>query len=104
GDVGAGGGVGGEAGGPLLFRRGPTRRWSDWETFLQRALKTSFGQDPAALRKLYVYMLAGNPQVVRQRANQVAIRRPTVWGKARRRLRTLWRTVTGKERQGTGAR
>jgi hypothetical protein len=35
---------------------------------VQRALKTPFGQDPAALRKLFIYMLAGNAQVVQQRA------------------------------------
>ena len=93
-----------EAGGTVLFSNGATRRWSDWQTFVQRALKTPFGQDPAALRKLYVYMLAGNPQVVQQRASQVAIRRLTLLGKARRRLRQLWRTVTGKERKAKGAR
>jgi hypothetical protein len=93
-----------EAGGTVLFSNGATRRWSDWETFVQRALKTPFGQDPVALRKLYIYMLAGNSQVVQQRASQMTIRRPSVWGKARRRLRTLWRTVTGKERKGQGAR
>ena len=92
-----------EAGGTVLFSNGATRRWSDWETFVQRALKTSFGQDPAALRKLYVYMLAGNSQVVEQRASQVAIRRLTVWGKARRHLGQLWRTVTSKERKGRQA-
>jgi hypothetical protein len=92
-----------EAGGTVLFSNGASRRWSDWETFVQGALPTPFGQDPAALRKLYVYMLAGNPQVVQQRASQVSIRRPTLWGKARRRLRRLWRTVTGKERTGKQA-
>jgi hypothetical protein len=44
-------------------------------------------------------MLAGNAQVVQQRAGQVTLRRPTLWGKARRHLRKAWRTVTGKERQ-----
>jgi len=67
---------------------------------VQRALKTPFGQDPAALRKLFIYMLAGNAQVVQQRASQVILRRSTLWGKARRYLRKTWRTVTGKERKG----
>ena len=75
---------------------GAARRWSDWETFVQRALKTPFGQDPAALRKLFIYMLAGNAQVVQQRARQVTLRRPTIWGKAHRYLRKTWRTVTDK--------
>jgi myo-inositol-1(or 4)-monophosphatase len=85
-----------EAGGTVLFSNGAARGWSDWETFVQRALKTPFGQDPAALRKLFIYMLAGNAQVVQQRASQVTLRRPTIWGKARRHLRQAWRTVTGK--------
>jgi len=89
-----------EAGGTVLFSNGTARRWSDWETFVQRALKTPFGQDPAALRKLFIYMLAGNAQVVQQRASQVILRRSTLWGKARRYLRQAWRTVTGKERKG----
>ena len=67
---------------------------------MQRALKTPFGQDPAALRKLFIYMLAGNAQVVQQRASQVTLRRPTIWGKARRHLRQAWRTVTGKVFKG----
>ena len=58
-----------------------------------------FGQDPVALRKLFIYMLAGNAQVVQQRAGQVTLRRPTLWGKARRHLRKVWRTITGKERK-----
>ena len=88
-----------EAGGTVLFSNGAARPWSDWETFVQRALQTPFGQDPAALRKLFIYMLAGNAQVVQQRAVQVTLRRPTLWGKARRQLRKTWRTVTGKERK-----
>ena len=89
-----------EAGGAVLFSNGAARGWNDWETFLARALKVPFGQDPAALRKLFIYMLAGNAQVVQQRASQVTLRRPTVWGKTKRHLRTWWRTVTGKERKG----
>src|SRR4030095_10418292 len=65
-----------EAGGTVLFSNGAARRWSDWETFVQRALKTPFGQDPAALRKLFIYMLAGNAQVVQQRASHVTLRGP----------------------------
>jgi len=45
-------------------------------------------------------MLAGNDHVVQQRARQVTLRRPSLWGKARRHLRKAWRTVTGKERKG----
>jgi hypothetical protein len=85
-----------EAGGTVLFSNGASRGWSDWETFVQRALKAPFGQDAAALRKLFIYMLAGNAQVVQQRASQVALRRPSLLGKARRHLRKTWRTVTGK--------
>jgi hypothetical protein len=89
-----------EAGGTVLFSNGAARGWSNWETFLQRALKTPFGQDPAALRKLFIYMLAGNAQVVQQRASQVILRRPSLWGKARRQLRKAWHTVTGKVFKG----
>jgi hypothetical protein len=89
-----------EAGGTVLFSNGAARRWSDWEMFIQRALKTPFGQDPAALRKLFIYMLAGNAQVVQERARQVTLRRPSLLGKAQRHLRKTWRTVTGKVFQG----
>jgi hypothetical protein len=41
-------------------------------------------------------MLAGNAQVVQQRAGQVSLRRPSLWGKVRRHLRRVWSTVTGK--------
>jgi hypothetical protein len=63
-------------------------------------LKTPFGQDPAALRKLFIYMLAGNAQVVQQRAGQVTLRRPSLWGKARRHIRRVWHTVKGKVLKG----
>jgi len=89
-----------EAGGTVLFSNGAARRWSDWETFVQRALKTPFGQDPAALRKLFIYMLAGNAQVVQQCAGQITLRRPSLWGKARRHLRRVWHTVKGKVFKG----
>src|SRR5919202_480389 len=92
-----------EAGGTVLFSNGAARRWSDWEAFVQRALKAPFGQDPVALRKLFIYMLAGNAQVVQQRARQVALRRPSLWGKARRHLRKAWRTVKGKVLKGKKA-
>ena len=56
---------------------------------MQRAVKTPFGQDPAALRKLFIYMLAGNAQVVQQRASQVTLRLPAIWGKAHRLTRGM---------------
>jgi myo-inositol-1(or 4)-monophosphatase len=80
-----------EAGGTVLFGNGRTRRWSAWEPFLQRVLSQPFGQDAAALRKLHVNMLAGNPHVVQQHAVQIRVRRPTVLGKVRQRLRHAWR-------------
>jgi myo-inositol-1(or 4)-monophosphatase len=80
-----------EAGGATLFSNGAARRWRAWEPFLQRTLSDPFGQDAAALRKLHVNMLAGNPQVVRQRAGQIAVRRPSLVGKARQRLRKVWK-------------
>ena len=64
-----------EAGGAVLFCNGKARRWDGWEAFQQRALSAPFGQDAAALRKLHVYMLAGNAEIVRQRAGQIALRR-----------------------------
>lgn len=87
-----------EAGGAVLFSNGATRQWHDWEAFLQRALSAPFGQDPAALRKLFIYMLAGNPQVVQQRAGQLRLRRsPTLWGKVKRPFQKLWRQVRRKK-------
>jgi fructose-1,6-bisphosphatase/inositol monophosphatase family enzyme len=86
-----------EAGGTVLFGNGKVRRWSAWEVFLQGALTAPFGQDVAALRKLHVYMLAGNSQVVHQRASQITLRRtPTMWQRARRYGRKLWQQVRGK--------
>ena len=87
-----------EAGGTVLFGNGATRRWSPWEGFVQGALKVPFGQDPAALRKLFIYMLAGNSQIVQQRAGQIRLRRPSLWGKAKSRARKTWRLVTGTKR------
>ena len=45
------------------------------------ALKVPFGQDPAALRKLFIYMLAGNTQVVQQRAARSPCAAPASGGK-----------------------
>jgi myo-inositol-1(or 4)-monophosphatase len=81
-----------EAGGTTLFSNGAARRWRAWEPFLQRALSDPFGQDAAALRKLHVNMLAGNSQVVQQRAGQITMRRPSLVGKARQRLRKVWKS------------
>lgn len=75
-----------EAGGATLFGNGAARRWSAWEPFLRQALSGPFGHDAAALRKLHVNILAGNPQVVEQRAGQIAMRRPSLLKKATRRL------------------
>jgi len=79
-----------EAGGTTLFSNGRTRQWSAWEPFLQRALATPFSQDAAALRKLHINMLAGNSQVVQQRASRIRLRRPTLLSKARRHLQKVW--------------
>jgi hypothetical protein len=65
-----------EAGGTVLCCNGKARRWSDWETFLQRALTQPFGDDVEALRKLHVYMLVGNPDVVQRQAGMIGLRRP----------------------------
>jgi hypothetical protein len=76
-----------EAGGMVLFSNGAARQWTSWETFVQRALRTPFGSDHEALRKLFIYMLAGNTQVVQRRAAQLALRRPL---RLRRQVRRLW--------------
>ncbi|MGE3538608.1 MAG: inositol monophosphatase [Candidatus Tectimicrobiota bacterium] len=89
-----------EAGGSVLFSNGACRQWSDWDSFMQRALKVPFGQDPVALRKLFIYMLAGNAQVVQQRAAQVTLRRSTLWSKVQRPVRKLWRQMTRKNVPG----
>ncbi len=65
-----------EAGGAMLCCNGKTRRWSDWESFLKRALAKPFGDDIEALRKLHVYMLVGNPDVVQRQAGMIGLRRP----------------------------
>ncbi|MGQ4807369.1 3'(2'),5'-bisphosphate nucleotidase CysQ [Candidatus Entotheonellaceae bacterium PAL068K] len=75
-----------ESGGSTLFSNGTARRWSAWEPFLQRVLSHPFGQDTSALRQLHINMLVGNSQIVQQRAGQIAVRRPSLVGKARRRL------------------
>jgi len=82
-----------EAGGATLFGNARTRRWSAWEPFLQQVLSQPFGQDAAALRKLHINILAGNPHIVQQCAPQIRMRRPTVLGKVRRRLRQTWRRL-----------
>jgi myo-inositol-1(or 4)-monophosphatase len=74
-----------EAGGAVLCCNGKTRRWSDWETFLKRALAQPFGNDIEALRKLYVYMLVGNPDVVQRQAGMIGLRRPLPGVRAVRR-------------------
>jgi myo-inositol-1(or 4)-monophosphatase len=86
-----------EAGGAVLFCNGKARRWTTWEAFQRRTLSAPFGQDAAALRKLHVYMLAGNAQTVRQRADQVALRRlPGPLAKLRRRGRKLLEKLRGE--------
>ncbi len=65
-----------EAGGSVLCCNGKARRWSDWETFLKRALTRPFGDDIEALRKLHVYMLVGNSEVVQRQAGMIGLRRP----------------------------
>ena len=90
-----------EAGGTVLFSNGAARRWSPWDTFVQQALQQPFGTDHAALRKLYIYMLAGNSQVVQRRAAQIALRRtPTLLQKVRRQWQKAWKKVTGKGKVG----
>lgn len=79
-----------EAGGTVLCCNGKARRWSDWETFLKRALTQPFGDDIEALRKLHVYMLVGNPDVVRRQAGMIGLRRPLpVVNAIRKQLRKI---------------
>jgi hypothetical protein len=80
-----------EAGGTTLFGNSRARRWSAWEAFLQRALAAPFGQDAAALRKLHINILAGNPDIVQRRAAHIRLRRQTLLSKARQQLRKVWR-------------
>ena len=83
-----------EAGGTVLFSNGKTRRWSAWETFVQRALTAPFGQDHEALRKLHIYMLAGNAHAVQQRANAITLRHPfPLWRQTQRQARKLWKAL-----------
>ena len=84
-----------EAGGSVLYCNGKTRRWGTWDAFLQHALQKPFGQDVEALRKLIVYMLAGNPEVVQQQVKHIRLRRsfPAVV-KAKRQVRKAWKRVT----------
>jgi myo-inositol-1(or 4)-monophosphatase len=82
-----------EAGGSTLFGNGKTRRWSNWEAFLQRALERPFGEDTVVLRKLYIDILAGNSHLVQQRAGHIQRRRLTLLGKARRHVRKTWQRL-----------
>lgn len=83
-----------EAGGAVLFSNGKARRWSPWETFVQRALTAPFGQDLEALRKLHIYMLAGNARAVYQRADSITLRHPfPLWRQARRQAQKLWKAL-----------
>ena len=83
-----------EAGGSVLYCNGKTRRWRTWDAFLQRALTKPFGQDVEALRKLVVYMLTGNPEVVQKQASYIHLRRsfPAI-AKAKRQVRKAWKRV-----------
>jgi fructose-1,6-bisphosphatase/inositol monophosphatase family enzyme len=93
-----------EAGGTVLFCNGKARRWHPWEGFLQRALSRPFGQDVNALRKLMVYMLAGNPEVVQRQASRIRLRRPLpLVGKARRQLRQAWKGTVAMLQRSHGA-
>lgn len=87
-----------EAGGAVLFCNGKARRWNSWGAFQREALPAPFGKDTAALRKLHIYMLAGNEEIVRQRAGEVALRRiPGPLARLRRSGRKLWGKIKGKE-------
>lgn len=83
-----------EAGGVTLFSNSSVRRWSDWTPFLNRALASPFGHDVAALRKLHINVLAGNPRAVHERSVRIATRRPSLLRKAGRRLRRIWQDLT----------
>jgi myo-inositol-1(or 4)-monophosphatase len=80
-----------EAGGATLFSNSTVRRWDDWTPFLRRALARPFGHDAAALRKLHINILAGNPQLVRERSARIVTRRPSALGKAKQQLRRAWK-------------
>lgn len=79
-----------EAGGDVLYCNGKARGWSNWDTFLKRALTQPFGDDLEALRKLHVYMLAGNPDVVQAQARMIGLRRPwPLAGRIRKQFRKM---------------
>jgi myo-inositol-1(or 4)-monophosphatase len=82
-----------EAGGSTLFGNAQTRRWSNWEAFLQRALARPFGEDAVALRKLHIDILAGNTDVVQQRSGHIQRRRPTLLSKTRSHVRKTWQRL-----------
>jgi myo-inositol-1(or 4)-monophosphatase len=93
-----------EAGGTALFCNGRVRRWKAWDTFLQQALTCPFGQDVEALRKLMVYMLVGNPDVVQHQAGRIRLRRPLpVVGKAQRQLKKTWKRLTSSMTSSSAA-
>lgn len=79
-----------EAGGTTLFSNSRARRWHDWQPFLQRVLTGPFGHDVSALRKLHINILAGNTQVVSQRASAIRLRRQTMLGRLRQHWHRLW--------------
>jgi myo-inositol-1(or 4)-monophosphatase len=82
-----------EAGGVTLFSNSTVRRWNDWAPFLHRALARPFGHDAAALRKLHINILAGNPQLVRERAARIVTRRPSTIGKAKQHMQRAWKRL-----------
>lgn len=89
-----------EAGGAVLFCNGKARRWDAWEGFQRRALSAPFGHDPSALRKLHVYMLAGNERIVGERAGQIVLRRlPGPLARLRQRGRKLLGQLKGEKAQ-----
>ncbi|GIX46487.1 MAG: hypothetical protein KatS3mg131_0698 [Candidatus Tectimicrobiota bacterium] len=89
-----------EAGGMAVFGNARVRRWCAWEAFVQRALDGPFGQNPAALRALRVHLLAGNPRLVQQRAQQIRLRM-TPW--LLRQVRRRWRQLRPRRTQAADA-
>jgi myo-inositol-1(or 4)-monophosphatase len=94
-----------EAGGAILCCNGKARRWQPWGAFLQRALDAPFGTDLEALRKLNVYMLVGNPEVVQKQVGRIGLRRPLPGvGKAKRQMQKAWRGLVSRPSVGTDAK
>jgi hypothetical protein len=72
---------------------------------LQRALAAPFGEDLDALRKLTVYMLVGNPEVVQKQIGRIGLRRPLpVVSKAKRQMQKAWRGLTSRPSAGAEAK